>query len=102
MEIHNINEMQIGKYYRVYKGAIAKLYYKFHYDYEEFSTEVQFGIHFNVFSPERGHIEDLFLINSWYHEYHCIDIERLKIIPEIHIKKNIPKELINIIYSYIL
>ena len=101
MEIHNVNEMQIGKYYRLHKGTIGQLYSKFHYDHEEGSTEVQFGTHFNVLSPQGGHIEDLFIINNWYYDYEYIDIERLKIIPEIYIKKNIPKELINIIYSYL-
>lgn len=85
----------------VNKGNIAKLYYKFHYDHKEGSSEVMFGIHFNVFSPKEGQIDDLFIINEWYNDYECIDIERLKIIPEIYIKKNIPKELIDIIYSYI-
>lgn len=101
MEIHTVEEIQIGKYYLLNKGNIAKLYYKFHYDHNEGSTEVQFGTHFNIFSPREGYTENLFIINEWYYDYECIDVERLKIIPEIYIKKNIPKELIDIIYSYI-
>jgi|UniRef100_A0A6C0CZH7 hypothetical protein len=101
MEIHNVSEMKVGNYYILDKGIIGQLYYKFHYDHNEGSTEVQFGTHFHVFSPEEGEIDDLFIINEWYYDYEHIDIERLKIIPEIYIKKNIPKELIDIIYSYI-
>jgi hypothetical protein len=101
MEIHNVNEMKIGNYYCLDKGTIGQLYSKFHYDHNEGSTEVQFGTHFHVFSREEGEIDDLFIINEWYYDYECIDVERLKIIPEIYIQKNIPKELIDIIYSYI-
>jgi len=101
MESHTVEEMQIGKYYLLNKGNIAKLYYKFHFDQGDGGIEVHHGCHFNIFSPREGYTEDLFLIDSWHHEYECIDIERLKIIPEIYIKKNIPKELIDIIYSYI-